>query len=100
MSLLYFFARAIDVLNFTTVNGKAIRIMYFHRDPSVRKWNCKYIHQGITTVNMSLRLTFNLDTLIDNKAYHITFSSFSNILSCKIATNGTGQSKGLQVCAF
>lgn len=30
-------ARAIEVLNFTPLNGKAIRIMYSHRDPSVRK---------------------------------------------------------------
>ncbi|KAL9994526.1 putative RNA recognition motif domain, nucleotide-binding alpha-beta plait domain superfamily [Helianthus debilis subsp. tardiflorus] len=30
-------ARAIEVLNFTPVNGKLIRIMYIHRDPNVRK---------------------------------------------------------------
>ena len=30
-------ARAMEVLNFTPLNGKAIRIMYSHRDPSVRK---------------------------------------------------------------
>lgn len=30
-------ARAIEVLNFTPLNGKAVRIMYSHRDPSVRK---------------------------------------------------------------
>lgn len=30
-------ARALEMLNFTPVNGKPIRIMYSHRDPSVRK---------------------------------------------------------------
>ena len=30
-------ARALDVLNFTPLNGKPIRIMYSHRDPSIRK---------------------------------------------------------------
>lgn len=36
----------------------------------------------------------NLDKSIDNKALHDTFSSFGNILSCKIATDPNGQSKG------
>ena len=30
-------ARALDVLNFTPLNNKPIRIMYSHRDPSIRK---------------------------------------------------------------
>ena len=36
----------------------------------------------------------NLDKAIDNKALHETFSTFGNILSCKIATDASGQSKG------
>ncbi|KAF5786779.1 putative RNA recognition motif domain, nucleotide-binding alpha-beta plait domain superfamily [Helianthus annuus] len=79
-------ARAIDVLNFTAVNGKAIHIMYSHRDPSVRKSG---------TANIFIK---NLDKSIDSKALHNIFSSFSNILSCKIATDGTGQLKRLRVC--
>jgi len=75
-------ARAIEVLNFTPVNGKAIRIMYSHRDPSVRKSG---------SGNIFIK---NLDKAIDQKALHDTFSSFGNILSCKIATDSTGQSKG------
>lgn len=35
-----------------------------------------------------------MDKGIDNKALHDTFSSFGNILSCKIATDASGQSKG------
>ncbi|KAI7740547.1 hypothetical protein M8C21_027307, partial [Ambrosia artemisiifolia] len=75
-------ARAISILNFTPVNGKSIRIMYSHRDPSIRKSG---------TANIFIK---NLDKTIDNKALHDTFSSFGNILSCKIATDSSGQSKG------
>nr|GEY75298.1 polyadenylate-binding protein 2-like [Tanacetum cinerariifolium] len=75
-------ARAIEVLNFTPLNGKAIRIMYSHRDPSVRKSG---------SGNIFIK---NLDKAIDQKALHDTFSAFGNILSCKIATDQAGQSKG------
>ncbi|CAK9184965.1 unnamed protein product [Ilex paraguariensis] len=81
-------ARALDVLNFTPINGKAIRIMYSHRDPSVRKSG---------TANIFIK---NLDKTIDNKALHDTFSSFGNILSCKIATDPNGQSKGYGFVQF
>jgi len=30
-------SRALDVLNFSLVNGKPIRIMFSHRDPNIRK---------------------------------------------------------------
>lgn len=30
-------ARALEMLNFTPLNGKPIRVMYSHRDPSLRK---------------------------------------------------------------
>ena len=30
-------ARALEVLNFTPLNGKTIRVMHSHRDPSLRK---------------------------------------------------------------
>lgn len=35
-----------------------------------------------------------MDKAIDHKALHDTFSAFGNILSCKIATDSSGQSKG------
>ncbi|CDP01307.1 unnamed protein product [Coffea canephora] len=80
--------RAMDVLNFTPINGKSIRIMYSHRDPSIRKSG---------TANIFIK---NLDKAIDNKALHDTFSTFGNILSCKIATDGNGQSKGYGFVQF
>ncbi|TYH27820.1 hypothetical protein ES288_A02G099300v1 [Gossypium darwinii] len=42
----------------------------------------------------------NLDKSIDHKALHDTFSSFGNILSCKISTDGLGQSKGYGFVQF
>ncbi|KAL1315598.1 hypothetical protein HN51_017603 [Arachis hypogaea] len=81
-------ARAIDVLNFTPLNNKPIRIMYSHRDPSIRKSG---------TANIFIK---NLDKAIDHKALHDTFSSFGHILSCKIATDASGQSKGYGFVQF
>ncbi|KAG8390923.1 hypothetical protein BUALT_Bualt01G0134100 [Buddleja alternifolia] len=81
-------SRALEVLNFTPLNNKTIRVMYSHRDPSVRKSG---------TANIFIK---NLDKTIDNKALHDTFSSFGNILSCKIATDPNGQSKGYGFVQF
>ncbi|CAL5377402.1 unnamed protein product [Camellia sinensis] len=74
--------RALEVLNFTPLNGTPIRVMYSHRDPSMRK-------SGAGNIFIK-----NLDKAIDHKALHDTFSSFGNILSCKVATDPAGQSKG------
>ncbi|GAB2297646.1 Polyadenylate-binding protein 8, partial [Dionaea muscipula] len=42
----------------------------------------------------------NLDKSIDHKALHDTFSTFGNILSCKIVTDPHGQSKGYGFVQF
>ncbi|XP_052085612.1 polyadenylate-binding protein 4-like [Mytilus californianus] len=71
-------AKALDVMNFDTINGQPIRIMWSQRDPFLRK-------SGVS--NVFIR---NLDKNIDNKALYDTFSAFGHILSCKIVCDKHG----------
>ncbi|GAB7365870.1 hypothetical protein MBLNU230_g7200t1 [Neophaeotheca triangularis] len=74
--------RALEELNYTLIKGKPCRIMWSQRDPALRKTG-----QG----NVFIK---NLDAAIDNKALHDTFAAFGNILSCKVAQDEMGNSKG------
>jgi len=74
--------RALDTLNYTEVKSKPCRIMWKHRDPSIRK-------TGLGNVFIK-----NLDKSLDNRHLNDTFSQFGNIVSCKVVTDETGASKG------
>jgi polyadenylate-binding protein len=69
-------------MNFDLLGSRPMRIMWSQRDPALRK-------SGVGNVFIK-----NLDKLIDNKALYDTFSTFGNILSCKIMIDEHGNSKG------
>jgi len=74
--------RALDTMNFDVLNNKPIRIMWSQRDPTIRR-------SGAGNIFIK-----NLDQHIDTKSIYDTFSMFGSILSCKIACDEEGKSKG------
>ncbi|XP_066091254.1 polyadenylate-binding protein 1-like isoform X1 [Saccopteryx bilineata] len=70
--------RVLDTMNFEMIKGQPIRIMWSHRDPGLRK-------SGVGNIFIK-----NLEESIDNKALYDTFSTFGNILSCKVMSDDHG----------
>ena len=74
---------AMKTLNFTEIrSGRLIRVMYSQRDPALRKHGAG---------NLFIK---NLDTSLDTRALYDAFSSFGLILSCKLANDEAGKSRG------
>ncbi|KAG3276177.1 polyadenylate-binding protein 4-like [Ictidomys tridecemlineatus] len=73
--------KALDTMNFDTIKGKSIRLMWSQRDAHLRK-------SGVGNVFIK-----NLDKSIDNKTLHEHFSAFGKILSSKVMSDDQG-SKG------
>ncbi|XP_059562943.1 LOW QUALITY PROTEIN: polyadenylate-binding protein 1-like [Myotis daubentonii] len=69
---------ALDTMNFEVIKGQPIRIMWSQRDPGLRK-------SGVGNIFIK-----NLEESIDNKALYDTFSTFGNILSCKVVCDDHG----------
>uniref|UniRef100_A0A0B6ZNA9 Polyadenylate-binding protein n=1 Tax=Arion vulgaris TaxID=1028688 RepID=A0A0B6ZNA9_9EUPU len=79
---------AMESMNFELLMGQPMRIMWSQRDPSLRR-------SGAGNVFIK-----NMDKSIDTKSIFDTFSIFGNILSCKVATDKNGSSKGFGFIHF
>jgi polyadenylate-binding protein len=73
---------AIETKSYEEVRGHPMQIMWSQRDPRIRR-------SGIGNIFVN-----NLDKSVDAKSLRATFSQFGSILSCKVATEPDGSSKG------
>ncbi|XP_016011299.1 polyadenylate-binding protein 4-like [Rousettus aegyptiacus] len=70
--------KALDTMNFDTLKGKPVRLMWSQRDAYLRK-------SGIGNVFIK-----NLHRSIDNKALYEHFAAFGKILSSKVMSDDAG----------
>ncbi|CAM4704497.1 unnamed protein product [Leuciscus chuanchicus] len=79
--------RALDTMNFDLMQGRPMRLMWCQRNPSLRK-------SGVGNIFIK-----NLQKSIDSEGLLDIFSSFGNILSCKVSCDENG-SKGFGFVHF
>ena len=65
---------ALETMNFTMIKDRPCRIMWSHPDTLLR-------NSGLGNIIIK-----NLDSSVDSKSLHDIFSTFGNILSCKVST--------------
>ncbi|XP_041997681.1 polyadenylate-binding protein 7-like isoform X1 [Salvia splendens] len=80
--------QAIELKNHLTLNGKAIRVMWSHRDSDERK-------SGVGNVFVK-----NLSDSIDSVKLQEMFRKFGDIISCKVVTSDDGKSRGYGFVQF
>jgi len=80
--------RVLEAMNYQPINGRKCRIMWSQRDPATRR-------SGVGNVFIK-----GLNPSIDVKDLHDAFSVHGNILSCKVATDKDGKSKGFGYVQF
>jgi len=74
--------KAMDKLNYCDIKGRCCRIMWSNRERQMR---------ASTEANIFVK---NLDATIDTRALYETFSIFGHIISCKVAADMSGVSRG------
>ena len=80
--------RVLDTMNYQAIMGRPCRIMWSQRDPTQRR-------SGLGNVFIK-----NLAPTVESKDLHDTCSVFGNILSCKVALDAEGKSKGYGFVQF
>jgi len=81
--------KVLDTMNYTQIKGRMSRLMWSQRDPSFRRSG---------NGNIFIK---NLDSKIDSKDLNDIFSTYGNIISCKVVTDReTGASRGYGFVQF
>ncbi|OEL36738.1 Polyadenylate-binding protein 7 [Dichanthelium oligosanthes] len=79
---------ALEKLNHSLVLDKPIRVMWSNRDPDARR-------SGVGNIFVK-----NLSDSVDNASLQELFSKFGDVLSCKVAKNEDGTSRGYGFVQF